>query len=222
MPTLRTFRSFMGTGAVLSGHIGVDGPGDSLSFGADRTRVQLRGINVALTVSNNNVESGWQFSNRKYFSGGLPRCGYKSSCRALCEGSAAWWIDLMNQTIHVTAGTPIAGTVDVLLSPNVSQIDGSVLDDRGQPIPGILVVLVPDRNRDHTELFKTATTDQTGHYSIRGIPPGDYKLFAWETLESFGYFDPELLKQSESQGKIIHINESSKLNQDIRSILPAP
>jgi hypothetical protein len=109
-----------------------------------------------------------------------------------------------------------------LLSPNVSQIDGSVLDDRGQPISGILAVMVPDRNREHTELFKTATTDQTGHYSIRGIPPGDYKLFAWETLESFGYFDPELLKKSDSQGKAIHISESSKLNQDIRSIRPTP
>ena len=117
---------------------------------------------------------------------------------------------------------PINGTVDISLSPNVSQIDGAVLDDRGQPIPGILAVLVPDRDRDHTELFKTATTDQTGHYSIRGIPPGDYKLFAWETVESFGYFDPELLKQSDSQGKAIHISDSSKLNQDIHTIRQAP
>ena len=117
---------------------------------------------------------------------------------------------------------PINGTVDISLSPNVSQIDGAVLDDRGQPIPGILAVLVPDRDRDHTELFKTATTDQTGHYSIRGIPPGDYKLFAWETLESFGYFDPELLKQSDSQGKAIHISDSSKLSQDIHTIRQAP
>ena len=212
----------MGTGAVLSGRIGVDGPGTSLSFGAERTRVQLRGVSVALTVSHNNVDADGSFRIESISPGEYRAVVTNLPVELYAKEVRLGGIDLMNQTIRVTAGTPIAGTVDVLLSPNVSQIDGTVLDDRGQPIRGILVVLVPDRNRDHTELFKTATTDQTGHYSIRGIPPGDYKLFAWETLESFGYFDPELLKQSESQGKIIHINESSKLNQDIRSILPAP
>jgi hypothetical protein len=211
----------LGTGAVLTGHIRVDGPGNTLSLGADRARVQLRGINVGLTVGNNTVESDGSFriesispADYRVVVTGLPVELYAKEVRL-------GGLDLMNQTIHVTSGTPIGGTVDVLLSPNVSQIDGSVLDDRGQPISGILAVLVPDRNREHTELFKTATTDQTGHYSIRGIPPGDYKLFAWETLESFGYFDPELLKQSDSQGKTIHIIESSKLNQDIHSIRPA-
>jgi hypothetical protein len=104
------------------------------------------------------------------------------------------------------------------MSANVSQIDGSVLNDSGQPLPGVQAVLVPDRNREHTELFKVATTDQTGHFSMRGLAPGDYKLFAWETLESFAYFDPELLKQSESQAKAVHIVESSKLNFEIHAI----
>jgi hypothetical protein len=129
--------------------------------------------------------------------------------------------------INASTGNPLnvvgSGTSSSTNAPgSPTPAPGLNVSGRGRPIRGILVVLVPDRNRDHAELFKSATTDQTGHYSIRGIPPGDYKLFAWETLESFGYFDPELLKQSESQGKIIHINESSKLNQDIRSILPAP
>ena len=212
----------MGTGAVLAGRIGVDGPGTSLSLGAERTRVQLRGLSVALTISHNNVDADGSFRIESISPGEYRAVVTNLPVELYAKEVRLGGIDLMNQTIRVTAGTPIAGTVDVLLSPNVSQIDGSVLDDRGQPIRGILAVLVPDRNRDHTELFKTATTDQTGHYSIRGIPPGDYKLFAWETLESFGYFDPELLKQSESQGKAIHINESSKLNQDIRSILPSP
>jgi hypothetical protein len=211
----------MGTGAVLSGHIRVDGPGNSLSPGAERARLQLRGINVGLTVSHNNVEQDGSFKIES-----ISPADYRAVVTSLppelyVKEVRLGGLDLMNQTIHVISGTPISGTVDVLLSPNVSQIDGSVLDDRGQPISGIMAVLVPDRNRDHTGLFKTATTDQTGHYSIRGIPPSDYKLFAWETLESFGYFDPELLKQSDSQGKAIHISESSKLNQDIRSIRPA-
>ncbi len=211
----------MGSGAVVPGHMRVDGPGASLRLGADRVRVQLRGIDVGLIVSHNTVEPDGSFRIESISPADYRAVVTNLPVELYAKEVRLGGIDLMNQTIRVTAGTPIAGTVEVLLSPNVSQIDGSVLDERGQPIPGILAVLVPDRNRDHTELFKTATTDQTGHYAIRGIPPGDYKLFAWETLESFGYFDPELLKQSESQGKAIHINESSKLNQDIRSIRTA-
>lgn len=212
----------MGSGAVVPGHVRIDGPGASLRLGAERVRVQLRGIDVGLILSHSNVEQDGSFKIES-----ISPADYRAVVTSLpvelyAKEVRLGGLDLMNQTIHVAAGTPVAGTVEILLSPNVSQIDGSVLDDRGQPITGILAVLVPDRNRDHTELFKTATTDQTGHYAIRGIPPGDYKLFAWETLESFGYFDPEVLKQSESQGKAIHISESSKVNQNIRSIRPAP
>jgi hypothetical protein len=212
----------LGTGAVLNGHMRVDGPGNSLGLGADRARVQLRGINVGLTVGNNTVESDGSFRIESISPADYRAVVTNLPAELYAKEVRLGGLDLMNQTIHVASGTPIGGTVEVLLSPNVSQIDGSVLDDRGQSIPGILAVLVPDRNRDHTELFRTATTDQTGHYAIRGISPGDYKIFAWETLESFGYFDPELLKQSDSQGKAIHISESSKLNQDIRSIHPMP
>jgi uncharacterized surface anchored protein len=128
----------------------------------------------------------------------------------------------MTQTIRASSGTPIVGTLEVVLSPNVSQIDGVVMDDRHQPATGVQAVLVPDRNREHTELFKAATTDQNGHYTIRNVPPGDYKLFAWEALEPFGYFDPDLLNKSESQAKALHVIESSKLNVELPWIRETP
>jgi hypothetical protein len=56
------------------------------------------------------------------------------------------------------------------------------------------------------------------HFSIRAIIPGDYKLFAWEALENNAYFDPELIKQVESQGKPIHVGESSRTDVEVRAI----
>jgi hypothetical protein len=90
------------------------------------------------------------------------------------------------------------------------------------PVAGVQAVLIPDRNRDRPELFKAATTDQTGHFTIRTIPPGDYKLFAWAALESFGYYDLDLVKKSESLGKPVHVIESSKQTMDIKVIPSAP
>jgi len=53
------------------------------------------------------------------------------------------------------------------------------------------------------------------------VAPGDYKLFSWEVLENFAYFDADLVKQAEPSGKPIHVAESSKQQVDVRAI-PAP
>ncbi len=212
----------LGSGTTLNGRLRTDSPASGLPPGADRVRVQLRGLNFAVTLAQQNADADGNFRIEN-----IPAADYRVVVTNLpvelyAKDVRLGGFDLMTQILHVTEGSPIPGTLDVILSPNVSQIEGSVLDDRGQPIPGIQAVLVPDRNRDHAELFKTATTDQTGHYSIKGIPPGDYKLFAWESLETFGYFDPDLMKKSDSQGKVLHITDSMKLSQDIRSIRATP
>jgi hypothetical protein len=55
---------------------------------------------------------------------------------------------------------------------------------------------------------------------MRGVTPGAYKLFAWEALESFGYFDPEVMRRAEALGKPLHVGESSKLAVEGK-IIPA-
>jgi hypothetical protein len=37
--------------------------------------------------------------------------------------------------------------------------------------------------------------------AMRGVAPGDYKLFAWEGLGNYGYFDPDVLRRAEPLGK---------------------
>jgi hypothetical protein len=126
--------------------------------------------------------------------------------------------DVLNRTIEIGAADNTARLLDVVLSPNVAQIDGVVSDDRLQPMSGVQVVLVPDRNRERSELFKAVTSDQSGKFILRGIAPGDYRLFAWEGLENFAYFDPDFLKRSEPLGKALHLDESAKLNVELKAI----
>jgi len=53
---------------------------------------------------------------------------------------------------------------------------------------------------------------------MKDIAPGDYKLFAWEALDSFAYFDQDMLKQSELRGKPVHVDETAKLKIDTKVI----
>ncbi len=60
---------------------------------------------------------------------------------------------------------------------------------------------------------------QNGQFSVRGIAPGDYKLFAWEAIEEGAYQDPEFLRPYEERGKPIHVDEGSRLNSQLQLIL---
>jgi hypothetical protein len=127
-------------------------------------------------------------------------------------------LDALNQPIDVIQRGQDVPTLDILLSPNVSQIEGIVSDARLQAVAGVQAILIPDTNRDRIDLYKTATTDQNGRFTLRGIPPGDYKLFAWEDLEPNGYFDPDLVRRSEAAGKAVRVAESSKQSVNVQVI----
>jgi hypothetical protein len=73
---------------------------------------------------------------------------------------------------------------------------------------GAQVVLVPERQRDRTDLYRSAAADNNGRFLFRSLPPGDYRVFSWEALESYAYFDPEPLHRAEPQSAPIHISES--------------
>jgi hypothetical protein len=118
--------------------------------------------------------------------------------------------DALTNPVEVSRRNSDGGTMEVLISRNVGQVDGVIVDERMQPVPGVQAVLIPDGNRSRTDLYKTATTDQAGRFTVRGVAPGDYKLFAWEALENNGYFDPEVMRRSETFGRPVRVAESSK------------
>jgi hypothetical protein len=71
--------------------------------------------------------------------------------------------DGVNQPLHLTQSS--SGTLDVMLNPNGGQIEGTLIDDKQQAVRGIQAVLVPDRLRNRIDLYKTAISDQNGHFS---------------------------------------------------------
>jgi len=44
-------------------------------------------------------------------------------------------------------------------------------------------------------------------------------VFAWEGLENFGYFDGELVRQSELSGKAVHVDESARITVETKLIV---
>ena len=128
-------------------------------------------------------------------------------------------VDVLNRPLRFTGSE--TGPLEIVVSSDMGSLDGKVLNQQLETMSAAQVVLVPDRNRERAKLFRAVTTDAKGNFSIPHIAPGDYKLFAWESLEPNGYFDPELLRRSESTGLPVHVDELSKQTVSLTA-MPAP
>jgi hypothetical protein len=124
--------------------------------------------------------------------------------------------DVLTQPLRFSGSA--TGSLEIVLSSRGSQIEGTAVDSRSNPSAGARLVLVPEKQRSRTDLFKTTTSDANGRFLFRSIPPGDYRVFAWEALDSYAYFDPDLLRQAEPQGVPVRTAEAATNTVTVRTI----
>ena len=136
--------------------------------------------------------------------------------------SIAWGTkDVTESGIDLSTGAPNAD-LDVVVSANGGQIDGAVENDKGEPAANAIVTLVPPGARRTRTFFKNVRAADDGHFTITGIAPGSYKLYAWEDVEiNAVLFDPEFLRPFESAGENIQISDGTKHMAKLK-LIPRP
>jgi hypothetical protein len=129
-------------------------------------------------------------------------------------------LEISDDEFNVVRGTQ--ATLEVTISSRGASVQGTVKDADGLPSSGVWVVLVPDgARRSEFHLFKQTTTDQYGRYILRGIAPGDYKLFSWEQVEANSWEDPDFLKPFEGKGESVSLQDGDGKSIDLVAILSA-
>jgi hypothetical protein len=102
------------------------------------------------------------------------------------------------------------GPLELVLSKSGARV--AVTVKRGDVAPSTVaarVVLVPDTDNSEERGFgtQTAVRDQNGALSIRNIPPGAYRLFAFENVPDDAWVDAEFWKDIRSKGVELSVSE---------------
>jgi hypothetical protein len=104
---------------------------------------------------------------------------------------------------------------------NVSGIvqDGPAKDGPAKVVAGATVALVPEApRRENLALYLSAVSDASGRFVMRGVPPGAYKLFAWESVRPFAYQNALFIAKDEDRGRLIHVEQVSTVNVELTVI----
>jgi hypothetical protein len=152
---------------------------------------------------------------------GVPPGTWIPSVEHVPEG--VWIKNVSFGDIRSTAGqlnlpAGARGPLRIVLAANGGQVSGTV-GEEGQPRQAT-VVLVPQEAelRLSPHAYRFAPTDSRGAFVFKGVRPGAYRLFAFESIAPFAWMDPGILNAVEDLGQDLVVNESERVTRQLKPI----
>jgi len=126
--------------------------------------------------------------------------------------------EMIDTPFDVRSGRSI-DSVTVLFSDRLTEVNGTVTDDRGTPITDYTVLAFPTEPllwRPMARQIMTARPDQNGKFQIRGLPPGDYYLATVDPAQQGEWFEPAFLEQHRAGAAGISLGEGDVKTQNFK------
>jgi hypothetical protein len=154
---------------------------------------------------------------------GVPPGNYYVELAGDSGANTDWYLKSVNaggrdsdSSISVSGG---AVALDLVASSNGALVDGVVTDQKGQPVTNAVIVAVPEaRLRGRVDRYRKTVSDQSGHFTLHGISPGNYTLLAWESVDGDAYYNPDFLKTYEAQGSAVRLADGERKSLQLQAI----
>jgi hypothetical protein len=127
-------------------------------------------------------------------------------------------VDLRSSLLRVEGTEPVP-PLEIVIGLKAGSVDGrAVIGNR--PVGQATVVLFPQGPPPYrSDRYKSAITDESGRYQFKGIPPGDYRLIAWEDVDSGAWFNAQFLAAYERYAMPLKVEEGQSLTIEV-SVIP--
>ncbi len=122
-------------------------------------------------------------------------------------------LDVLDDRLHLESQPQ--ETLAIVIGSNPGMISGRVVDEGRMPAPGATIVLVHDSGLRYRVNEKTSSSDSSGRFEFTNVPPGNYKLFAFESIERGTWQDPERMRPFEGRGVAIRVEDGGKASIDV-------
>jgi hypothetical protein len=205
-------------GAEITGKISIDGAAAPQQAQQPGTP----GVNVrpAVVISSDSAGNRGQPNEDGTFAiHNIMPAVYQVSVQPLPQGTYIKSIrfgsqDLMKTPLDLTSGS--GGTLNVVLSPNAGDISGIVHGADGSPLWSVLVTLwTPGTPPEGvTDFTRIASTDLNGQFKFASLPPGDYRIAAWEQIDPGLATIPEFRIKFDSKAAAVKLDENAHENTE--------
>jgi hypothetical protein len=128
--------------------------------------------------------------------------------------------DIMDLPFDLAADSQITN-VELTLSDRVSEISGALTDGEGHARTDVTLIAFSADSRywwKGSRRVQTTRPDTAGHYTVRGLPAGDYILGAVVALGASGPYDPALLSELAKTGVRDSLAEGERKTRDLRFV----
>ena len=117
--------------------------------------------------------------------------------------------DLVDMPIELTGGQTIDG-VTVILSKKLPKLAGTLLNERGQPAEGAVVMFPEDPARwsEESPLIRSARPDESGSFQFRNVVPGEYLLAPVEYVRENEWSDPAFLEGLKERAQRVRVDDA--------------
>jgi protocatechuate 3,4-dioxygenase beta subunit len=150
--------------------------------------------------------------------GGALPAGAGMSGQWTLASSVANGRDTLDFPLEVAPNSDVTNAV-LTFTDRVQELSGTIQDVAGRPTAEYTIIVFPADNRYWVPQARRITStrpDTTGRFSLRSLPPGDYRLTAVTDVEPGEWYDPTFLAQLQQVSIPITLAEGERKTQDIR------
>jgi hypothetical protein len=100
--------------------------------------------------------------------------------------------------------SPPAG-LEIVIASGAGPITGKVEASKGTPAGNARVTVVPS-DLARRDLFRSTNSALDGTFTVQGMPPGTYRVFAWLDVDQNAWMDADYRKPYEAQSATVEIS----------------